>query len=130
MLKIILMIVTLISVLGESPMISEMKVNPIDGPTGTKYTISLRIAHPQGSGHIVEVLYQIREAGEAIEVLLRDDGLGGDLEKEDGIYSGRSVVPRTAARQTHRFEVFVRDKSGHKSNILEYRFTVLDGIEI
>lgn len=34
------------------------------------------------------------------------------------------------ARQTHRFEVFVQDQAGRKSNVLEYRFTVLNGVGI
>lgn len=128
--KVLLMLVMQVSIMGKSPVISELNVDPITGPPGTEYTISLRIDHPLGSGSIVEILYQIREAGEAIEVLLRDDGLGVDLEKEDGIYSGSSLVPQTAARHAHRFEVFVRDKAGHKSNVLEYRFMVLNGIEV
>lgn len=52
--------------------------------------------------------------------------MNGDKSKGDNIYTGKSFVPQTAAKQTHLFEVFVFDKAGHKSNILKYRFTVFE----
>jgi hypothetical protein len=49
----------------------------------------------------------------------------GDAVRGDARYSGRIVVPQTAAQQTHRFKVYIHDKAGRMSNVLEYRFTVL-----
>jgi len=109
------------------PVISDLKVDPSSGPPGTIYTISVRIVSPRDPKDIVEVLHQVREDVESMDVPIRDDGLEGDAVRGDGIYTGRSVVPRTAAKQTHRFEVFIQDKAGRKSNVLEYRFTVLSG---
>lgn len=106
------------------PMISDLRVFPTAGPAGSIYTISLRITNPE---EIVPLLHQMREGRESIDVPIRDDGLQGDAKKGDGVYTGHSEVPPTAARQTHRFEVFIQDRAGRKSNLLEYRFTVLDG---
>jgi len=107
-----------------NPLISELRVSPPSGPTGTIYKISLRVTSQAG---IVPLLHQLREGKEAISVPLRDDGLDGDAVKGDGIYTGHSGVPPKAARQTHRFEVFVQDHEGRKSNLLEYLFTVVEG---
>jgi hypothetical protein len=107
-----------------NPVISELHVSPPSGPTGTVYKISLRITSQAG---VVPLLHQVREGKEAISVPLRDDGLDGDAEKGDGIYTGHSGVPPKAAKQTHRFEVFVQDPEGRKSNLLAYLFTVLEG---
>ena len=115
---------------NETPVIADLKVAPSSGSAGTVYVLSVQMTDPQGLGDILKILYQMREGIELIELPLNDDGLEGDLKKGDGIFSGQSAVPKTAARQTHLFEVFVRDKSGHKSNILSYRFTVLEGISI
>jgi hypothetical protein len=109
------------------PVISDLEVSPTSGPAGSIYKISLRITSPRG---VVPLLHQIREGKEAIDVLLRDDGLEGDAARGDGIYTGHSDVPPTAARQTHRFKVFVQDRAGRKSNVLEYRFTVLKGVGV
>ena len=109
-----------------SPVISDLKVDPSSGPPGTIYTVSVRIMNPRDPKDIVEVLHEVRENVESMDVPIRDDGLEGDAVRGDGAYTGRSVVPRTAAKQTHRFEVFIQDKEGRKSNVLEYRFTVLE----
>ncbi|TAK08630.1 MAG: hypothetical protein EPO39_04155 [Candidatus Manganitrophaceae bacterium] len=109
------------------PVISNLQVSPSSGPVGTTYTLSLRIT---SLGEIVPLLHQMREGKEAIDVSLRDDGLGEDAKKGDGIYTGHIGVPLTAAKQIHRFEVFVQDKTGRKSNVLEYRFTVVEGVGI
>lgn len=106
------------------PVISELHVSPPSGPTGTVYKISIRIT---SRVEIIPLLHQLREGKEAISVPLRDDGLDGDAEKGDGIYTGHSGVPPKAARQTHRFEVFVRDLEGRKSNLMAYLFTVVEG---
>jgi hypothetical protein len=106
------------------PVISELKVSPMSGPGGTVYHISVRVTAPEG---IVPLLHQKREAKETVDTPIRDDGLQGDAEKGDGIYTGRNDVPATAAKQVHRFEVFVQDQRGRKSNVLEYRFTVVEG---
>ncbi|MBN4054532.1 hypothetical protein JYT87_02365 [Nitrospira defluvii] len=113
-----------------APVIFDLIIDPAAGPTGTPYTLTLHITHPQGPDNIVHILYQMREGLEAIEVLINDEGLDGDLKKGDGIYSGQSRVPDTASKQSHRFEVFIRDKEGHKSNVLAYRFTVQDGVMV
>ncbi len=114
---------------GDPPVISDLKVDPQAGPVGTTYTITLHITDPQGPDDIVNTLYQVRERSEVIEVLINDEGVDGDISKGDGIHTGKSIVPRTAAKITHLFEVFVLDKEGHKSNVLEYHFTVLEGLE-
>ncbi|HUK57577.1 MAG TPA: choice-of-anchor X domain-containing protein [Nitrospiria bacterium] len=115
---------------GAGPVILDLAVDPSSGPPGTVYTISVRIESPRDPKAIVPLLYQVREGAEKIEVAIHDDGLDGDAAKGDGRYTGRSVVPDTAAQKTHRFEVFIRDKAGRKSNVLEYRFTVLKGAAI
>lgn len=106
-----------------APIISDLTVAPSSGPSGTVYRISLRIA---GSAVVVPILKQVREGKEAISVPLRDDGREGDDAGGDGIYTGHSGVPPKAAKQTHRFEVFVQDLEGRKSNLLVYLFTVVD----
>src|SRR5579884_1669180 len=103
------------------PVISDLRVSPTSGPTGTVYILSLRIT---SLGEVVPLLHQIREGHLENDVPLRDDGLEEDVEKGDGIYTGRSGVPPTAAKQTHHFEVFIQDKMGRKSNVLNYQFTV------
>lgn len=115
---------------SDAPVISGLEVDPISGPVGSKFMLSLHIIDPQGLGDIIQILYQLREGVEAIEVPLNDKGVDGDRKAGDGIYSGQSIVPKTASKQMHRFQVFVRDKGGHKSNILEYQFTVVEGITI
>jgi len=109
------------------PVISNLKVDPSSGPPGTIYTISVRIVSPRDPKDIVEVLHQVRENVESLDVQIHDDGLEGDAVRGDRVYTGRTAVPRTAAKQTHRFEVFIQDKAGRKSNVLEYRFNVLNG---
>lgn len=111
----------------EIPFISDLNVEPSSGPVGTEYRITLHITDPQGQNDLVQILHQMREGVEVITIPLNDDGVAGDLKKGDGIFSGSSIVPQTASKSTHRFEVFVRDKAGHRSNLLEYRFTVLEG---
>lgn len=114
----------------EAPIISGLSVEPSAGPTGTVYVLSVHISDPQGRDNIVPMLHQLRENRELIQVPLNDEGRDGDLKQGDGIYSGRSNVPKTAAKERHRFEVFMRDKDGNKSNLLEYHFTVLEGVNI
>lgn len=108
-----------------SPVISDLNISPAAGPAGSTYTVSLRIA---SQGGVVPLLHQVREGREEIDLPLRDDGLEGDEKKGDGIYVGHGGVPPRAAKQTHRFEVFVQDQAGRKSNVLEYQFTVLKGM--
>lgn len=107
-----------------APVISGFSVRPSAGPAGTTYRITFRLSDPQGLDNIVPILYQLREGIEVIEVPINDKGLAGDLQEGDGIYTGKSVVPKTAAKQKHNFQVFVRDKEGHQSKSLEYSFTV------
>jgi hypothetical protein len=114
---------------GQSPVISDLKADPSAGSAGTVYAITLKILDPQGPEDIVQILYQVREAIETIEVPIHDGGIHGDALKGDGIYTGWSEVPETAARQIHRFEVFVEDKAGHRSNVLTYEFSVLEKIQ-
>jgi hypothetical protein len=109
------------------PLISNLTVHPSSGPPGTHYTISVRIVRPRDPKNIVAILHQIREARESDDIPIHDDGTEGDPVKGDGIYTGRSTVPSTAAKKTHHFEVFILDTSGRKSNVLEYQFTVLQG---
>jgi hypothetical protein len=104
------------------PVISELKVTPTSGPAGTIYSISLRITGPE---EIIPLLHQRREGKETIDTPLRDDGLQGDAEKGDGVYTGHSDVPPTAAKRVHHFEIFIKDKAGRKSNVLKYQFTVV-----
>jgi hypothetical protein len=109
-----------------SPVISDLKVAPQAGPLGTIYKITLRITDPQGPGDIIKTLYHLREKVEGIQVPINDDGVNGDVSRGDGIYTGINFVPQSAEPKTHIFQVFVRDKAGNKSNVLEYRFTVLE----
>jgi len=119
-----------IAVSGEAPVISGLSVSPDAGPAGTSYRLSLRLEDPQGLDDVPKTLYQVREGIEPIELQINDRGMQGDLKAGDGIFSGQSRVPATAAKRRHRFEVFVRDQSGHQSNLLVYHFTVLEGIQI
>lgn len=113
-----------------SPVISDLKIHPKKGPAGTVFTITLRITDPQGPDDVMRTLFQMREGRESIEIAINDDGRNGDASKDDGIYTGKDRVPKTAAKVAHLFEVFVRDKSGHRSNLLKYTFTVLEGVVI
>jgi hypothetical protein len=110
---------------GAGPVISDLRVEPSSGPPGSTYTISVRIESPRDPKEIVPILNEMRENQEKIEVTINDDGIEGDSVKGDGRYSGRIVVPQTAAQQTHRFKVYIHDKAGRMSNVLEYHFTVL-----
>lgn len=110
-----------------SPRISGLQITPASGPRGARYTIALKIIDPQGADDVVALLYQLRERSELIRLEINDEGRGADREAHDGIYTGVSVVPDTAARGVHDFQVFVRDRDGHQSNILHYRFTVERG---
>ncbi len=113
-----------------SPVISNLEIHPKKGPAGTTFTITLRITDPQGPDDIMRTLFQMREGRESIEIVINDDGLNSDVSKGDGIYTGKDRVPKTAAKVAHHFEVFVRDASGHRSNLLAYTFTVLEGVVI
>jgi len=113
-----------------SPVISDLNLLPVKGPAGTVFTITLRIMDPQGADDLERTLFQMREGRESSEIAIHDDGLNGDISKGDDIYTGKDRVPETAAKAAHRFEVFVQDKSGHRSNLLEYTFTVLEGVVI
>lgn len=106
------------------PVISDLKVSPQSGPAGTVYKISLRI---QSRGQIVQLLHQKREGREVIDVVLRDDGRNGDGMRGDKVYAGKALVPHLPMTQTQRFEVYVQDSAGRKSNLLEYHFTISDG---
>lgn len=110
---------------GPGPVISDLRVEPSSGPPGSSYTISVRVESPRDPKEIVPILNEVRENLEKIEVTIHDDGLDGDAVPRDGRYTGRIVVPQTAAQQTHRFKVYIHDKAGRMSNVLEYRFTVL-----
>jgi len=114
---------------GDAPVISRLKVLPASGSAGIGYKLSLHIDDPQGIDDVPKILYQIREGIEPIELILSNAGKA-DLESGEGFFSAQTSVPQTASRQRHRFEVFVRDNSGHKSNILLYHFAVLEGIQI
>jgi len=107
------------------PVISDLRVEPSSGPPGSSYTISFRIDSPRDPNEIVPILNEVRENQEKIEVAIRDDGLNGDAVRGDGRYTGRIVIPQTAAEQTHHFRVYIHDTAGRMSNVLEYRFTVL-----
>jgi hypothetical protein len=109
------------------PLIADVRIVPAAGPTGTVYTVSVRIVSPRDPGAIVPVLHQIRERTERIDLPIHDDGLDGDAVKGDGVYSGRTSVPDSAAARTHHFEVYIVNTEGRKSNVLDYRFTVLPG---
>lgn len=108
-----------------SPVISDLTVNPPAGGRGTKVEISLNIIDPQGKKDLDKFLYQIRDGKEMIRIRLYDDGTNGDKKANDNIYTGEMVVPDSAAEKTHHFSVFVYDKKRHKSNMLTYEFTVV-----
>ncbi len=110
-----------------APRISELEVTPVTGSWDTSYTIVLRITDPQGAEDIVALLYQIRERSELIQIKINDEGRGADRVAGDGLFTGESVVPDTAAIGVHHFQLFVRDRGGHQSNMLQYRFTVEPG---
>lgn len=110
---------------GPGPVISDLRVEPSSGAPGSAYTISVRIESPRDPMEIVPILNEVRENLEKIEVTINDDGLDGDAVRGDARYSGRIAVPQTAAEQTHRFKVYIHDKAGRMSNVLEYQFTVL-----
>lgn len=109
---------------NNSPLISDLIVNPMKGGHGTKVKMTLKINDPQGDKDIERFLYQIREGREMIRTSLYDDGTNGDDKANDHIYTGEMIVPNTAAERTHQFSVFVYDRNRHKSNILTYEFTV------
>ncbi len=113
-----------------APVISDLKVVPQAGPVGTMYKITLRITDTQGPNDVIKILYHLREKVEGIQLPINDDGVNGDVSRGDGIYTGMNFVPESAERKTHIFQVFVRDKEKNKSNVLEYRFTVLEEREI
>jgi len=108
-----------------TPVISDLRVAPSYGSPGSSYTISVRIDNPPSPEEIVPILYENRENMEKIEVKIHDDGLDGDEVKRDGRYTGRIEVPQTAAQETHHFKVYILDKAGRMSNVLEYQFTVV-----
>ena len=115
---------------GAGPVISDLQVEPSSGPPGSTYTISVLVQSPRDPKEVVPILNELRENMEKIEVAIHDDGLEGDAVKGDGRYTGRIMVPETAAQQTHRFEVYIHDTAGRTSNVLEYRFTVLKAAAI
>ena len=122
-----LMTLSVSSAAGQAtgPVISDLRVEPSSGPPGSAYTVSVRVERPRDPKEIVPILIEVRENLEKIEVTINDDGLDGDAVRGDGRHTGRIVVPQTAAQQTHRFKVYIHDKAGRMSNVLEYRFTVL-----
>jgi hypothetical protein len=109
----------------DSPVITQLRVEPRAAPPGGRMIIRLQIHDRQGRGDIDPVLYQIREGIERIRTPLYDDGTHGDAHPSDGFYSGEMQVPPTAAEGSHWFVVFVYDRAGHRSNLELYEFTVL-----
>ncbi len=115
---------------NDSPVISQLRVFPQFGPAGTEYAISLKIMDPQGPADVGNALYQIRQKRELITIPLNDEGKGADSAAGDDVYTGTSIVPRSAVSMRHTFEVFITDKGGNRSNSLRYRFTVLDQVHL
>ncbi len=107
------------------PVISDLRVEPSFGPPGSAFTISVRIESPRDPREIVPILNEETEKMEKIMLPIRDDGMDGDAVRGDGRYTGRIVVPQTAAQKTDRFKVYIHDTAGRVSNVLEYGFTVL-----
>lgn len=113
-----------------APVISDLTAAPARGYAGTRYLVTVRVADPRGPGDIRHTLYQLRQGIERIPLPINDAGVNGDAKAGDGIYTAVGVVPPSASPGTHVFEVFVKDRAGHRSNVLRYRFTVLRGAAI
>ena len=132
-LGILLFVAGVVPVTGatdDSPVISDLHLDRESAPVGYSYTIAVRIVDPQGAEDIVPRLYLLREGIETIEVPINDEGLDGDVVKGDGIFTGRETVPPSAAVGPHRFDIHALDRAGHTSNILQFRFIVLEGVEV
>ncbi len=112
---------------AEAPHIADLKVDPSQGPVHTRYLLSLRVTDPQGPQDVRGMLFQLREGHEIIAVPINDAGREGDRRAGDGLYTGRTSVPSSAASGPHRFEVYVEDLRGQRSNGLAYEFTVRGG---
>jgi hypothetical protein len=112
---------------ARAPRIADLHVVPTQGPVNTHYILTVRVTDPQGATDVRGVLFQVREGRERIAVPINDAGREADAVAGDGIYTGKSSVPPSAAPGRHRFVVYVEDLSGHRSNTLEYPFTMLGG---
>ncbi len=126
LLLLVFLVSTPSSVMGaDGPIISNLKVKPRAGFAGSSYIVRVQVEDPQGPNDIVAILFHQRESMEWMKVPINDKGLNGDIQAGDGIYTGRTTVPRSADKKAHRFSVYVEDKAGHTSNTLTYTFTVL-----
>jgi len=105
--------------------ISGLSIKPGGGPRGTVYTISFQLNDDQKSAKRTPLLFQVREGREATRIQIHDDGVNGDVLKDDGIFTGVSSVPATASFGHHLFTIFVRDEDGRVSNTLNYSFNVI-----
>ncbi len=109
----------------EGPVISGLKVSPLEGFRGTMVTLRLKITDPGGAENIIPTLFVVRRGVEEMKVRIFDDGSHGDLTPGDGEYAGRLRVPPNASFQVHQFEVFVENRQGGQSNTLTYEFKVM-----
>ncbi len=57
---------------------------------------------------------------------LRDDGIGGDVTPDDGVYSVRFGFDQSNANGTYRFEVQATDRAGATSDIVIHFITLID----
>ncbi|MFQ5823712.1 MAG: choice-of-anchor X domain-containing protein [bacterium] len=99
----------------------------------TKHVISIKVEDPQGLEDIDEVRYEISKVGSSSPVTaddLVDDGTQGDIIPKDGIFVTK-IDGSFAQNDTGNFalEIFAKDRSGNRSNILSATINVLSGRE-
>ena len=94
------------------------------------FLLTAQVTDPDGLSDIAEVtMNSFLPGGTPASdnpFLLRDDGIGGDVEGGDGIYSRIFTIGQSNATGIYRFDIQAKDKAGQLSNIVSHTITVIE----
>ncbi len=94
------------------------------------FLLTAQVTDPDGLSDIAEVTMNSFLPGgtpsSGNPFFLRDDGIGGDMTENDGIYSSTFTIGQSNATGTYRFDIQAKDKAGQLSNIVSHSITVIE----
>lgn len=94
------------------------------------FLLTAQVTDPDGLNDIAEVMMNSFLPGgtpaSGNPFFLRDDGIGGDVTENDGIYSSTFTIGQSNATGTYRFDIQAKDKAGQLSNIVSHSITVIE----
>ena len=94
------------------------------------FLLTAQVTDPDGLSDIAEVTMNSFLPGgtpsSGNPFFLRDDGIGGDMTENDGIYSSTFTIGQSNATGIYRFDIQAKDKAGQLSNIVSHSITVIE----